>query len=308
MLTHLIEEQQRPTENTSPSDYSSLLNTGSYITSQANCDRLTECLDLAYNKIMKIKRFTLIAVIIAGILLPGCSIPLALQNPLSPSSAPALSEDVLSQLVSLTNNADPGPTKDYYWSNGAANINEEAMPTSGNVAFEFDSAGRSSTADASLTYQMFAGSAGSRQGSPLDPPFWPHNLQVAIYYSMTGKTYNGYVWNRSHSVADSLAGKQSYISAANFTAGTRPQNVGADQNGGMRAAEEIVENFWKSNPNSNTIVWYQTTPIYDGSEKIPRGSIVDILSSDNSINTEIVVINDAEGWTIDYSTGAVSQR
>ena len=35
----------------------------------------------------------------------------------------------------------------------------------------------------------------------------------------------------------------------------------------------------------------------------PRGSIVDIKSSDNTLNTEVVIINSAEGLEIDYASG-----
>lgn len=215
------------------------------------------------------------------------------------------SSEILSRLVELTDEQDPGPTKNYYWFNGKAKIDSEKMPAKGKVSFKFDSKRRSGIARASLTYQMFEESRGSRQGTPLDPPGWPSgNPKVAIPYKKTGKTYNGFMWNRSHSVGDSLAGAQSYTSAANFTTGTRPQNVGADQNGGMRAAEQLAENYWKDNPGSNRTIWYQTSPLYNGNEKLPRGSIVDILSSDGKLNREVIVINAAEGHDIDYKTGS----
>ena len=212
--------------------------------------------------------------------------------------------------MTLTGNADPGPTRNYFWDNGAAQIDQNIMPKPGGVVFSCDSMGRSSIARASLTYQMFTASADARNGTPLDPPTgWPKsNPEQAITFSLTGKTYHGYLWNRSHSVADSLAGAQSYTSPCNFTSGTRAQNVGADQNGGMRAAEELAENYWKTHKDSTTTIWYQTTPIYQGSELIPRGSVVDELSSDGTVNAETVVINDAEGWTINYNTGDVTHR
>jgi len=238
-------------------------------------------------------------------------------TPPSPASTspinevPANYDAIASQLKTLTDNADPGTTKNYFYTNGNADINQSSMPVAGQVSFTCDSMGRASVAKANLTYDMFKESAGSRQGTPLDPPTgWPQsNPEIAIHYSMTNaKTgqpiiYHGYMWNRSHSIADSLAGAQSYTSAYNFTSGTRAQNVGADQNGGMRAAEEIAENYWKANPGSVATIYYQVTPLYNGNELIPRGSVIDILSSDGSINTEIVVINDAEGWAINYFTG-----
>lgn len=154
-----------------------------------------------------------------------------------------------------------------------------------------------------LTYSEYRLSKGSRQGDPLEPPAWPENKLVAINFGLTGRTYHGYLYNRSHSIGDSLLGAKSHTSTNNFTTGTRPQNVGADQNGGMRAAEEAAESYWKDNPNTRHVIYYQTTPLYQKSETMPRGSVVDVRSSDKVLNTQIVVINDAEGIKIDYSDG-----
>ena len=40
----------------------------------------------------------------------------------------------------------------------------------------------------------------------------------------------------------------------------------------------------------------------------PRGTIVDVLSSDRAANGEFVLINDAEGWTINYSDSTSIRR
>lgn len=229
------------------------------------------------------------------------------------SSSVATTQDnaTLQQLMKYTNASSAGPNQDYYWKNGNAQLANDADVNVGQLKFSEDSAGRASTARGKLTYRMFADSKGSRQGTPLDPPngSWPsYNPKVAVSFGLTGRIYHGYMYNRSHSIADSLGGTASYASADNFTTGTRSQNVGADQNGGMRAAEEIAENYWHSHPNSSTVIDYQTTPIYHGSEKIPRGSIVNEKSSDGQINDQIVVINSAEGYTINYNTGAISRK
>lgn len=219
--------------------------------------------------------------------------------------------NVVQQLISYTNNSSSGPNKNYYWKVGAAQLNDDSSVANGQLKFSADSQGRSGLAMGKLTYQMFADSRGSRQGSPLNPANggWPtRNPYSAIHFDLTGRTYHGYFYNRSHSIADSLGGTATYTSTNNFTAGSRSQNVGADQHGGMRAAEEIAENYWKANPNSKATIQYQTTPIYNGSEKIPRGSIVNEKSSDGSINVEIAVINDAEGYTINYNTGQISHN
>lgn len=212
---------------------------------------------------------------------------------------------ILTKLISYTNAGSAGPTKNYYWNVGKSQLVDDSSLNNGDLKFSQDSQGRSSIAMGKLTYQMYKDSQGSRQGTPLDPPnnTWPSNGYTAITFGLTGRTYHGYFYNRSHSIADSLGGTQTYSSANNFTAGTRSQNVGADQNGGMRAAEELAENYWKSHPNSKEIIHYQTTPLYQAREKIPRGSIVNEKSSDGELDVEIAVLNDAEGYIINYNDG-----
>ena len=212
---------------------------------------------------------------------------------------------ITNSLVKLTNAESAGNTGDYYYENGAAKLTNFSELSAGTYKYSSDSQGRSSTARAVLTYGEYRSSMGSRQGDPLAPPSWPDdNPKVAISYSSTGRTYHGYLYNRSHSIGDSLLGTKSYTSLYNFTTGTRPQNVGADQNGGMRYAEETVENYWQSHSDGSTTVDYQVTPVYYKNENIPRGTIVDIKSSDNQINKEIVVINSAEGIKINYNDGS----
>lgn len=211
---------------------------------------------------------------------------------------------ILTKLVGYTNKESAGPTGDYYWVTGKAHFNHFSGLKSGDYRFTSDSQGRSATARAVLTYSEYQASQGSRQGEPLAPPAWPENKIVAITYGLTGRTYHGYLYNRSHSIGDSLLGAKSYTSEYNFTTGTRPQNVGADQNGGMRYAEENAENYWESHIYTHHVIYYQTTPLYKANETMPRGSIVDVRSSDKTLNKQIVVINSAEGIRLNYSDGS----
>ena len=220
------------------------------------------------------------------------------------SPTAASTTDILNKLSEYTNAKSAGPTGNYYWENGSARLSGFDAMKAGEYSFNADDKGRSGVARAILTYSQFEASKGSRQGQPLDPPAWPSsNPKIAITFSLTGRTYHGYLYNRSHSIADSLLGEGSYTSQYNFTTGTRSQNVGANQNGGMRYAEELAEDFWKANPNTSATINYQTTPVYNANETIPRGSIVDIKSSDNTLNIEVIVINSAEGLEIDYTSG-----
>lgn len=250
----------------------------------------------------KTKVLLITTTLLGALTLAGCG---QLEIPTSNSTVPQTDVAIEQKLVDYTNRQSSGPNKNYYWENGKAKSSNFLVLKKGKYKFTSDKKGRSSVASAKLTYAQYLASKGSRQGTTLDPPSWPKNKKVAISFKLTGRVYHGYMYNRSHSIADSLLGKDSYTSKYNFTTGTRSQNVGADQNGGMRATEEVAENYWKKNPHSSATIQYQTTPVYHGSETIPRGSIVDIKSSDGRVNKEIVVINSAEGHKINYKTGAV---
>lgn len=229
------------------------------------------------------------------LLLSGCTA--------KPSHTSQSQKEILAELVKYTDSSSPGKNKNYYWENGKAQLTGFDKLKAGDYQFAKDNLGRAATARAVLTYKEFKDSRGSRQGNPLNPPFWPKNKMTAIDFSLTNQTYHGYLYNRSHSISDSLLGAASYTSEYNFTTGTRAQNVGADQHGGMRAAEETAEEYWKAHSNSKETISYQTTPLYKDSETIPRGSLVDIKSSDSKIDVELVIINSAEGISLDYNSG-----
>ena len=99
-------------------------------------------------------------------------------------------------------------------------------------------------------------------------------------------------------LADSLGGS---ATKENLITGTRTQNVGIKNKGGMAYTEEKARQFFKS-PTNATLV-YEVIPQYKGSEIVPRTVVVNIKSSDGTINERVVVDNSATGYAIDYLTG-----
>lgn len=118
-----------------------------------------------------------------------------------------------------------------------------------------------------------------------------------------GSVYNGYLFNRSHLVAKSLGGQNRI---ENLVCGTRTQNVGDNtgQDGGMAHTEVLARDWLDAHPGGT--VWYCATPVYMGSELLPRSVIVDVRSSDGTLDQEVEVYNTAYGFTIDYATGEYS--
>lgn len=111
----------------------------------------------------------------------------------------------------------------------------------------------------------------------------------------------GYFYNKSHTLAWSLGGD---METHNVTLGTRAQNVGTGK-GGMIYAENTVRDA--VNKNEATKVYYHVTPMYKGSELVPRGSHVRAYSVNDggkSVNLNIWVFNTQDGFLVDYMTGA----
>ncbi|XP_068917782.1 deoxyribonuclease-like [Tenebrio molitor] len=148
-----------------------------------------------------------------------------------------------------------------------------------------------------------------------DPAGWPTNdgergnaeVSIPALDDVEGsKDTNGWFYNRSHMVADSLGGPEV---PGNLVTGTRTQNVGTHQEdgqyaGGMAYGEKMARDYLASGQASTCPLYYAATPVYTGDELIPRTVLVDIQSCDKSIDERVEVSNTANGWEIDYFDGS----
>lgn len=195
---------------------------------------------------------------------------------------------------------------DYYKVKGLSHIDPATFPAAGQIAYSaIDHLGRTTVAKGSLTTKNVLDSKNLRQqfkkGKDHDPSGWTKNTKVAIPW-LGGRSYQGWMFNKSHLIADSLGGD---AIRQNAITGTRTQNVGGPNNkGGMRYIEEKVHDYLLD--HKDVTVYYQAEPIYEGNELLPRSVIVKAKSSDNVIDEEVEVFNTANGWTIDYNTAAIT--
>lgn len=135
--------------------------------------------------------------------------------------------------------------------------------------------------------------------SDADVRGWPKPNQKASVTFASGKTYNGYFWNRSHLIAHMLGGEDEDY---NLITGTRAQNVGDNAgDGGMQHCEWRAYNYVCD--HEGIYVDYVATPVYNDGESIPRAVVVDMKSSDGGLDERYVVYNAMPGYTIDYVTG-----
>lgn len=220
----------------------------------------------------------------------------ALQGVLDPQ--PQL-EKLTERQASYTEwNADKYP--DYYRVVGTAVVDVELE--SGEVIYEgLDYLGRTGRVVGNVTLEMARdGSEREREDiSGIHPSGWGHNREVDIEMP-GGNTYHGALFNRSHLLAKSLGGDDADY---NLVTGTRTQNVGDNrgQDGGMAYTEGIARDWLYDNPDGT--VFYSALPVYEGDELLPRSVIVDVRSSDGTIDQEVEVYNAVLGFDIDYATG-----
>ena len=238
----------------------------------------------------------------AGIGAPSqASSSTAVPEPTSEQQSPAASQAVPSPTNVAYSTWDPQLDANYYRVLGSAQV--AAAPEPGTVSYgPLDALGRATGAVATVTRDsMEAGIARSRSDtSDIEPSGWGHNREVDIAMP-NGTVYHGFLFNRSHLVAKSLGGVEQ---TSNLICGTRTQNVGANvdgTDGGMAFAEGLVRDWLFDHPDG--WVYYAATPAYEGSELVPRSVIVDMRSSDGSLDQRIEVFNTARGFAINYATG-----
>jgi DNA-entry nuclease len=208
----------------------------------------------------------------------------------------------------------------YYQVTGKAQVRYKAA--AGTVHYcPLDGRKRPVCAYGQLTHSQYLREKAIKRGPiTTDPTGWPKaNPKVVIKAApglKNGKDYKGYMWNRSHMLADSLGGA---ASVQNMVPGTRTQNVGGvttgkaaaggvrSNTGGMAYTETEARAYLLKAPESCPL-YYAATPQYTGSEPIPRTVNVDIRSCNGSIDQHVVVPNAAYGWGIDYMSGAVRKQ
>lgn len=193
----------------------------------------------------------------------------------------------------------------YVYEVGAAVVRHDA--DAGEYRYsDLDSLGRTQEAYAVITHQdrSHAEKRGrTHMDSSIKPSGWGHNDRFGISLP-NGKTYHGYLWNRSHLIADSLGGA---MRVENMITGTRTQNVGAnDGEGGMGYCETIARDWLDR--HADGALYYAAMPLYVGDEPVARAVLVDMKSSDGTIDSEYIVYNAAKGCVIDYATGEASAQ
>lgn len=201
---------------------------------------------------------------------------------------------------------DESKFPDMYEVLGEAEIDESKFSTT--YSYSHDDLDRTTTAYGLVNYKAVMDSKGWRADFEpnSEPSGWykgkeSNNKKVSVKLP-TGKIYNGYFYNRSHLIADSLGGR-SY--KYNVVTGTRQQNVGNNGNGGMQYIEKKVVDYVEKTKNN---VYYSVEPYYEGNELVPRYVIVNAKSDDGVINEKVKVFNNASGYEINYSDGSFTKK
>lgn len=201
---------------------------------------------------------------------------------------------------------DATTAPEYYRIVGTSQIDWQLAP--GETEYgELDALGRATFARACVTQEMVDEGMARPRGDlhDLEPSGWGNNDEVDILLA-TGEVYHGFLWNRSHLLAKSLGGSDDL---RNLVTGTRTQNVGSNAagegSGGMAYCERLARNWIYA--RTGGWVYFSAVPVYVGNELVCRSVMVDILSSDGTLDMRIEVYNAARGIEIDYRTGAFRQ-
>lgn len=199
---------------------------------------------------------------------------------------------------------DAGAFPDYYRIAGSARFVSDLL--AGKTAYgDLDAYGRATWAEAVVDYDtMTHGIARERSDmSALAPSGWGSNAEEDFPLA-NGGTYHGFFWNRSHLLAKSLGGCDELC---NLITGTRMQNVGNnDGSGGMAYCETLCRAWLEEHPEGT--LSYRATAAYEGSELVPRSVLVDMRSSDGTIDQRVEVFNAALGFSINYATGTYAKQ
>lgn len=226
-------------------------------------------------------------VLVAGVLV-GCTLPL-------PGRSSASSPSGDSPTWTAWSERD---APNYVRLVGEAHIDAPLSP--GQVAYApLDARGRAGTVRACITSDLMRrGESRKREEMP-DPAGWPKNSRATIVLP-NGRASHDWFWNRCHLLAKSLGGEER---RENLVTGTRMLNIGADDGqGGMDVFETAIRDWLGAYPT--VTVQYVATPVYEGTEPIPRSVFVDVLSSDGHLNERLEVYNTAKGYSIDYASSS----
>lgn len=127
----------------------------------------------------------------------------------------------------------------------------------------------------------------------IKPTGW---MQAKYDPEITGSD-SPYLYNRCHLLAYMFSGLND--DKRNLITGTRQMNLEM-----LNKMEDAVADYVKSNPSMHIL--YRVIPVFDGNNLLASSVIMDAMSVEDdgaSFNKSVVVKNEQQGVTIDYTSG-----
>ena len=204
---------------------------------------------------------------------------------------------------------DEASAPDYVLEAGPAQV-RKALEAGEISNSPLDGLGRPGLVAASLTHESRERARQrGRQDIEVDPVGWPDENPKVSIETPDGSTHRGRFWNRSHLLADSLGGDPA---RENLVTGSRMQNAsGNDNEGGMAYGEQVARDWLDKHDDDDALPLCEGGGYLCAQDHRDEGGelllIVDMFSSDGTVDMELIVYNAAKGYAIDYETGVVTR-
>ncbi len=210
------------------------------------------------------------------------------------SQVGGLSSQQYQQLAAINFHSGQSPV--FQVNGGRSTLNPKSWRDSHVVFQQLDGQSRTSRSNtAFLTWRNHANTA-LRSQQTVAPAGWHNNRNGLLVY------------NRGHLIAYSLTGGIDQQTGEFTGSGANgdqnnPRNIFTETDFTNQAVQTIYEGKVRRAIEGHHRVIYQVTPIFRGSELMPRGINLQAIATDGTLNFNVYLANVEPGIRFDYQTG-----
>lgn len=205
-----------------------------------------------------------------------------------------LTDDQRNQLASHTYQAGEGVVM--YVNNGRSTLNPKSWKKNQVIYGQLDAQGRTAAGNTAFLQHRNHADTNLRSDQTVQPAGWHHNSDGQLVY------------NRGHLIAYSLTAginpQTGQYSAGVVGDQDNPRNLFTETDFVNQEIQTVYEAKVRHAIEHNEKVIYQATPIFRGSELVPRGINLQAISTDGRLNFNVYLQNVEPGVVINYRDGS----